>query len=503
MANPSATVLTSAMTRVWIIEGGARIDHAPVYESCLRMQGVSQGFGDIEAIECPDPQNYGKFIEKGQIKGATERPSTTVEGRYLMDALSTLLALAKKGCNFDVQLHMGQCTDPSIFNTYKKSIVFSTAAFTTYDTDELGALGSEDNAAVNETGDLSAKDLYEVVPLNMASVAASQLTNEVVDVAQCDSQSCGECENESDGCKKFLSLTKAAGGSPSTPADLGYTLDGGAVWYFHDVDTLGAAEEPSALDCVGLYVVVVANATDSLHIALKSELDGVTDPAFTEVTTGIVAAGSPNNLWSFGNGAFVVGDAGYVYRITDPADGVTVLDAGNATVEKLLAVHGLSESFAVAVGQNGAVIYTEDGSTWSAVAVKPVAAGVHLNSVAVKGEFEWIVVTSNGRMYYTLNKGATWTEKAFPGSGSGVAYSIAFASQSVGYLSHSTTVPRARILRSIDGGYSWQVLPEETGTMPLADRVNALAACSWNPNLVIGGGLADDAADGYLVIGSA
>lgn len=499
----ATTPLTSAFTRIFLIDGGARPDHKPEYEACMRMQGLSQGFGDIERIECPDPFNWGKFVEVAQIRGATERPTTTLEGRYFIDALSTLMDLARKGCSFDVQLHMGECTDPSSFNTFKKSVVLESAQLVNYATDELGALSSGDNSEVNETADLSAMDMFEIFPLSMTEQAGSAVTNEVIDVTICDSISCGECEDQSDGCQKIFGLTIAAGGSVSTPADVVYSLNGGTNWYTHDVDTLGPAEEPNALACIGLYLVVVSNETDSIHYSLLSEYGtpGVVD--WTEQTTGIVAAGSPNDIWSAGNSAFIVGDGGYVYKTDDPTAGVEILSAGSATTDDLQAVHGLSEFFAVAVGDNGAVIYTTDGDTWGATGSTPVGAAVTLNGVAVRGENDWIVVTDGGEMYFTLDQGTTWTVKAFPGSGSGVCRDIVFASQSVGYLSHDTSANRGRILRTYDGGYSWQVLPEGSGSLPLNDAINALAACESDHNFVVGVGLADNAADGIVVIGAA
>lgn len=499
----STTPLTSAFTRVFVIDGGARSDHKPSYESCMRMQGISQGFGDIESIECPDPYNWGKFVEVAQIRGASERPTTTIESRYMLDALSTLMDLARKGCSFDVHLHMGECTDPSEFNTFKKAVVLETAQLTNYSTDELGALASGDNSEVNESADLSAVDMYELFPLTLTEQAASVVTGEVIDVVICDTVSCGECEDQSSGCEKIYALTAAAGGSPSTPADIVFSLNGGTTWYAHDIDSLSAAEEPDALDCVGSYLVVVSNETDSIHYVLKSELAETGDPTFTEVTTGVVAAGSPNAIWSAGNKAFVVGDGGYVYKIEDPTSGVEVLSAGSATVDNLNAVHGLSETFAVAVGNNGAVIYTTDGETWGSVAVDPTGSGIHLTGVAVRGENDWVVISDNGRMYYTLDKGDTWTEKGFPGSGAGVCRDIVFATPSVGFLAHNTATPAGRILRTYDGGYSWQVLPEGAGSIPANDYVGALAACSTNPNFVVGVGLADDASDGFVVVGAA
>lgn len=499
----STKPLTSAFSRMFVIDGGARGDHKPSYESCMRMQGLSQGFGDIESVECPDPYNWGKFVEVAQIRGATERPTTTIESRYMMDALSILMDLARKGCSFDVQLHMGECTDPSEFNIFKKAVVLESAQLTNYSTDELGALASGDNAEVNESGDLSAVDMYEIFPLTMTEQAASIVTDELIDVILCDTVSCGECEDQSSGCNKIYALTRAAGGSPSTPADIVYSLNGGTTWYAHDIDTLGAAEEPNALACIGLYIAAISNETDSIHYTLKSALAASGDPEFTEIGTGFVAAGSPNAIWSSGNKAFVVGDGGYIYKSEDITAGVEVLSAGAATTDVLNAVHGLSETFAVAVGNNGAVVYTTDGETWGSVTVDPTGGGEHLVGVAVRGESDWYVISDAGNMFYSLDKGETWTAKAFPGSGTGVCRDIVFANQSVGYLSHDTVGILGRILRTYDGGYSWQVLPEGSGTLPLNDQINAVAACDNNPNFVVGVGLGDNATDGFVVIGAA
>ncbi len=491
-------------SRVFLIEGRAAPNHVPAYKSCLRAGALSQGFGDIERIECPDPHNYGKFIEMGEIRGATERPTTSLEGRYPLNSKSDLLRLARQGCAMDVQIHFGSCTDPSVFNKFEKILVFENATITNYTTEDLGALASGDNAVINETGDLSGKDVYEILPISYASRASSIITLEILDVVVCDSVSCGECASLSDGCQKIFAISGAAGGSAGTPPDIIYSLDKGATWYAHDIDSLLTAEAPSEIECLGDYIVVVSNASGSLHYALKSEFDGVTDPSWTEVATGFVATGEPSAIWSTGSYAFIVGDLGYVYGTSDPTAGVTVLDAGAATVDNLLAVHGLSDSFAVAVGNNGAVIFTNDGESWTAAATRPVGVGVNLNTVWVKSEDEWWVGSSNGRVYYTLNGGTTWTEKTFSGSGAGVVYSIVFPTASEGFISHSTATPRARILRSYDGGQSWVLTPEESGSsMPLADRINALAFCEEDANFVVGVGLADDGTDGFIVVGSA
>jgi len=494
------TIAKTANTRVFLIEGGARPDHTPSYKSCLRMMAVSRGYGDIERIECPDPYKYGGFVEKAQIKGASERPTTSLEGRYPQDMLSDLMKLARQGCAFDVQLHTGSCTDPSAFNEYDKALILESAFLTNYSTEDLGALASGDNAVINETSDLSATDAYEVVPLSVANRTPVLVVDEVLDVIVCDNVSCGECETESNGCDKIYAITAYSSGSPNTLGDFVNSVDGGATWYVQDIDGL-TSNDPTSVECLGDYVFITSAGALNLTYALKSEMNGITDATWTQIATGFVAGGGPNDAWSSGQYAFIVGNNGYVYGTSDPTTGVTVLDAGAATVQNLICVHGISSDFAIAGGTLGALIFTTDGTAWTASPTTPTGIAT-INTVWAKSTTEWYV-GAGGNLYYTLDQGVTWTTKAFSGSGTGTVESIVFPTKSVGYLSHTTVAVKGRILRSIDGGNSWKLIPEKTGTMPANDKINALAYCASDANFIVGGGLADATAGGFIVVGSA
>jgi len=111
------------------------------------------------------------------------------------------------------------------------------------------------------------------------------------------------------------------------------------------------------------------------------------------------------------------------------------------------------------------------------------------------------LVRWQARSNYTVDKASNWTAKGFPGSGAGVVYDIAFSNMSVGYLAHATATPAGRILRTYDGGYSWQILPEGSGTIAANDRINRLAPCIYDENLIVGVGLDDNATDGVIVVG--
>jgi photosystem II stability/assembly factor-like uncharacterized protein len=420
-------------------------------------------------------------------------------GRYLADVASELLRLGNIGCAVDAQIHIGSCSDPSDFNTFTKALVYEDAYISDWSADELGAMEPGERNPVNETGTISSAEIYEILRLTFTEAAASIVTNEVLDVVICDTIACGECLEDSSGCQHIYAITTAAGGSPGTPADIVFTVDG-SNWYADDIDTLGAAEVPSAVDCVGDYIVVVSNDSTSAHYALLSEVNDVDyDEAWTEIATGFVGAPNDCHRAVGGRYLYIVGDSGYVYRTDDITSGVTALDAGVATTQNLNRVYALSDEFVVAVGDNNAVVYTTDGTSWGALTGP--AAGVNLTALAVQSEMTWLVGTTNGYLYYTVDQAANWTAKGFPGSGAGTVYDVAFANLSVGYLAHATATPAGRILRTYDGGYSWQILPESTGTLTANDRINRVAACIYDENMVVGVGLADDGADGVIVVG--
>jgi photosystem II stability/assembly factor-like uncharacterized protein len=493
----------NAYSRVFLIERRARGDREPDYHSSLIAGAVEQSFGDIEKIEIPDPDKYGEFEEIGTIRGGEERATTSLSGRYAADLASDLLRLAKIKCASDLQVHFGACQDPNSFNEFDKALILENASLTSVSTEELGTLESGNQAAVNESAEISASNWYEVLPVKLAERGGSVVANEVVDVALSDTIGCGECEDESDGCQKIYAVSLTAPGSPGTPSDLLYSPDNGVTWYVTDVDGLGA-NDADAVAKVGNYVVVVSNAGAGHFYVLQSEMallvNGTGDPAFASVTSGYNGSGPPNDIWSVGVLAFIVGDAGYIYSLTsDATASPSTLDAGSAVTDNLNAVHAMSKTQVLAGGDAGAVVYSLDGESFTEVAVRPTAQNI--NAVWMKSERYFWVGTADGRLFYTIDQGASWTEKTFSGSGAGVVYDITFATDSVMFVAHATAAPAGRILRSYDGGYSFNILPEGVGSIPDNDRITALAACGEDANFIVGVGATVAGGDGIIVRG--
>lgn len=484
---------------MFTLEDRANPATRPLYQSLARALGLSWAQGDTTPIRVPDPTQYGKFITVDKIKGQQGLPTISIESRMTRD-LSSLLSLVRKGCALDVQLHAGACEDPRDFNGgWEKIYVLEDAEATSYDTGELGALDSDQEAIVNETVPLTGNDWYEIKRLIGSELAAAQVVQEVVDVIICDSRQCGECGIVSDGCEKIFAVTMSAGGSPGLPAEIIFSPDGGSTFEETNITTIGAAEDPTGIACSGIYLVVISNESLSMHYApLADILEGT--ETWAEVATGFVAAKGPNAIFSMGSTFnWIVGNGGYIYFSSDITSGVEVQSAGAQSIQNLNAIHGSDEFNIVAVGASNAVIFTNDGGTNWASVTGP-APGVALTAVHVKSDQVWIVGAADGTMFYTQDGGATWTAKAFSGSGAGAVEDIAFSTPTVGYMSHTTAAGVGRIFRTIDGGFSWYILPEAAGlSIPDNDRINALAACSENPNLAFGVGLGSNGTDGIVV----
>lgn len=501
----SSSITRTPFSRVFIIEDRAGPANTPEYLGLARAMAFSWPQGDVTPVRIPDENQYGQFKVIDEIRGAEGLPALPLQVRYAED-LSRLLKLVRKGCRLDIQVHMGRCKDPRDANKgWHKILVLEAARPTDFTTSELGALDSGEDAVVNEDVPMTGLDAYEIVQLLLAELGATEVQQAVVDVALCDSVSCGECGTPSDGCQKLFAITVSQGASPGLPAELIYSDDQGATLGETNVTTLGAAEDPSAMACVGTYLVVVSNDSDSLHYASIADiLNGV--EAWTEMGTGFVGAGSPNDIFSLGSRyTWIVGDGGYVYFTDDVTASVSVQDAGvAASGNDLYCIHGYDELNLIAGGELNTLIHTiNGGSTWTAITMPVARAADGILAVWMHSEKEWIVGYDTGYLYYTRDGGDNWTQKAFPGHEDGSITDISFATPTVGYMSHNPTTGSGRILRTIDGGFSWYVLPEDAGTIPANGGIAALVACGEDVNFVFGGGDATGVApaDGFLVKG--
>lgn len=489
-------------SRVWLMDGGAGPTVAPDLLAYGAAQSLDKSYGDITRIEVPSQLKRGEYDVVGEIQSGEENATLNLMLRYMLSP-SKMQRVANKKCIADFQIHFGNCTSPLDFNRgweTAKIIAFEGARLTTYSTDELGSLQSTDESAIAEEVEISARLFYEIGPMTFAERAKSEVAQEIIKVLVCDSPNCGDCEDPSDGCQRIYAVSAPAGSSPGVLPEVIVSEDGlNTIASESPITTLAIGEDPDDAACVGDYLVVVSQDSLSLHYADLAELvDGA--ETWSEVTSGFVATKGPRAIDAYSPyDVFIAGAGGYVYFSEDITSGVEVLDAGVATTQDLNDIYAYSTEVVVAVGASNAVIYTTNGSTFQSVTGP--AVGVVLNCVFARSEREWWVGTADGRLFYTKDRGEHWTEKGFNGDGSGSVEDIVFASNHVGFISH-TLNGAGRLLRTISGGHSWYVLPDGNSTLTTNDRLNSLAVCQKDVNTLYAGGLAANAADGILLKGS-
>lgn len=459
---------------------------------CAKMGAVTIPQGDVTPIYCPDPAAYNAFKKVGKIKGAPGNPTSSLAAR-----LGLVNFLINVKCAFDIQARLGTCKDPQdLKNGWEVIFLLPNAEATSKGIDEMVALEPGDRKAIMTTADVSVDDVLQLDRIAFTRKADTMVDREVVDIIVCDALSCGDCGPVSDGCEKVYALIKTSGASPGIWAEVVYTLDGGITWNEEPIDSLGSNEDPKRFACIGENIVVISNDSCSLHYADKDALG-----AWAEVGTGFVATKCPNAMFSVDSAhTWIVGDGGYIYFTADPVTGVTVQDAGIASTQILRAVHFLDQERGLVVGNvNTVLVTTNGGITWQSKTGP--AVGVSLTACWMDGENRFFVGTEVGRLYYSEDGGDTWTQISFPGSGAGTVWDIRFVApgSAVGYMAHSTATPAGRILRTLDHGHTWYVLPEGTGSIPANDKINKVAIC--DQNRIWGGGLADNGSDGIIVAG--
>lgn len=499
---------TSKNGRLFFIEGGAGPAATVTYEPYAKVTRPTLALGDITSFFVPHADTRGKFKIVGSRSGTPTAPTMPITVRRTLD-LSKWLRLANGGCNHDLLWHEGLCTNPQDFNRgYDLITVLETARITNWSpNNDLGALSPDQDTEIDEEVPFSGQSLYQIKRFNLAELLASTIARPLIDVALCDDPSCGGvCGLPSNGCQKVYFLSSSTVGSPGTSATVYVSDDGGATAVANLINTLSASENPNAFACVGENLVVVSEDSESLHYAVLDDLQSApASTTWTEVSgtsNGWVATKGPLGIYAAGpNNVWISAEGGYIYYTENPPDGVEVQSAGSVTTQDLNDVHGIDDQHVVAVGASNAVVITHDGGETWASKTGP-AVGVVLNRVWMRTKDEFWIAAADGSLYYTLDGGDSWSTSGFSGSGSGNTHAITFFNRLVGLMAHTTSGNVGRAFKTINGGKTWALLPEKTGTsaVPSHRTVERIVMC--DQNTFYGAGLSSSGSDGFALKGA-
>lgn len=501
-------VVTQNHVRGFVQYGKPQPGNAPQFYGIANQYFFAQGIenpvrGSITPINWPSPQRLKSWDTVGQQVDPPDAGTYTL--MLAMKHLAVPRAMVAVTCELSTILTVGRCKNPSDLNRGYDDFLYFLSQGLVSDNSHGDLMSSDSDDPNFSTLTVTTSDQYAAGPLYFGETAAAEVNANVIDVAYGYPNDCIGCQ---DGNERIYTLSLPVGASPSFQAEVNYSVDGGLTWALSNITGLGVVAQPSAIDVVGEFLVVLVNSANAYYYA---ELDPDTGApgTWTAVTTGFVTAGKPNDLVVFSpTEVYICADAGYLYKLETVGAPVQVLSAGSATTQPLYRIHGDGTNI-VAVGGVGAVVYSSNqGQTWALAQALPT--NFSLRAISVRDSKLWFVGSGVGeaKVWYTANGGKSWSQIAIAGTAPTQINDIMFATAHIGYIAYDIAGPQGVIAYTVDGGNSWVTGQRRQATnLPVFDRANRLAVPNGvsgiNANFLAVAGLAGDGSDGIILVGAA
>jgi len=380
---------------------------------------------------------------------------------------------------------VGNSRIPSNMSEWDSALLVDNSSLTSYKMGDTFNPSENAGATMKATGEFSypTADFHRIAKLAIAEVAGTPVVREVLDVA---------FRKVTGGEELFVLVAYNTGVAPAEVVGRNkYGVWGSAV----SLAALTGNQQAEKMAVVGDQLVITSSALHgSISIAITSVLAS-TDASALQ-TSGYTNAKGPMAVFSRSAGEVVtVGIGGYIQIAEGASVAPVVKDAGSATTQNLLDIHGYGDQL-VAVGVSNAVVVSEDfGETWTAKTGPN--SGVQINAVFCLDEDVFLVGCADGDLYFTEDFGATWSQITH-GTGITDIHDITFAEgSSVGFLV-GTQSGAGYIARTLDSGNTWSKTAPYIASLPSNVDLNAVVALSPNHILIGGEGAASDGFVGFV-----
>lgn len=470
---------------IWVQPDGPNTE--PKYLGCHALLGIDAPKGDVTLYYCPDPSAPNKFRVDGSSQSAPGPVTFDIE----MKVGKTADWLEKVSCPVPVYVLMNTCGRKDNFS-FERAYAMPNTYITNESPANLAARNPDNQDEVLDTFSMAAEDLHKGFEMVGQQKTTSE-TEDLNDIASCSDEGCaGDCGEASDVCDIMVIACDAAVGAT---ANVLRSTDRGAAWAATAADPFAADEDilsivcfPISKDTTRILCVREADAADNAEAGYSD------DNGATWTNSDIPTA---NNIGANHGGALFYLDPSHIWCVLDggnigfSSDGGatwTLQEDGTVTANDLHDVHFIDQNVGYAVGDGDTILRTLDGGdTWAAVTA--TGGGNGLFSVFVIDRYRVWVGDDGGDLYYTNDGGTTWTQRAFTGDGAGSVLDIEFINELFGFIIGTSSSDQ--LLRTIDGGYTWQNVDT-----PSNSGLNQMQVCNENELFAVG---EDDGATGVII----
>ncbi|MDX2138333.1 MAG: hypothetical protein SF123_09590 [Chloroflexota bacterium] len=482
----------------FFMQPGTKPSAAPEYYGQLGLGDTSVPLGELTPFYAPSSERANTWDIVDMAEGEPGLVSTELTARLDRDGRDIWFdwAMSRVATN-GYALLFDKCKRVDAFDEWASAIIYKDLRPTELTIPAISPLEPGDNGTpLAYTIPLQARVLMRVRTLQFEPQAAALIEGEIVagliDDTGCDSR---DFQNRA---KKIYMLAKPNPGTPGTNPLLVYTNDG-QTWQTDVINSL-AGNAGVAMAMMGDRFIIVSTVDNAHHHTKKSAVDDG-NSTWTRVGgtgSGYVSSKAPTDIYVMNSAqAFLCGQGGYIYLMTNPTRPVTPIVDGALTVQNLNAIHGHGHTI-VAVGASNAVLVSgNDGDTFALV-VGP-AAGVSLKSVCCISDDVWLIGTANGKLFATENRGKRWSDIT-PDSDIAAVNSIRFERNGmVGYMAVTTSGGAGRTYRTITAGHIWSSEPPYLMNEPTSEAANVVIPFGAN-QIVVGGKVSST--DGIISIAS-
>ncbi len=474
----------AGQSSVWLQVGGPNTK--PEYLGCHEVGDVDQPAGDVTTKYCPDRRRQGEYKATGSYQGAAGPVTSTIT--TVVGPTADYMEQIRCLCNLFI--HKSACGRRDVFSSYDRSFILRNARVAGRGVTGLASRSPEGEAESLQTFDLSAPELVRIHKLTSGRQTIGA-TGDLRGIHFCNSEICeGECGPAREICEYGVAVGNSPVASVMEPGEVWITQDGGMNWAESATHPFAADEDVAAVSCFEttrdttriLVARGTADAGNPAEIAYSDD-DGATwhtvnvgsvNGQYVLDSEGLFAY-DMYNIW-------LVTNDGYIYKSEDGGLTWTAQESGTLAPAGYNAIEFVNADDGWAVGDNNAMVKTEDGgATWSVVAGPAGKAADECEALAVISALRAWIGYSDGELWYTKNGGTTWYQRGIPVAAT-IINDIAFYDDLVGYLTYNIAGPVGGMLRTINGGNDWEVVPG----MPTNLGLDGLYVCDHNLAFAVG-----------------
>lgn len=484
MANESFKAGEGAL---WVQPNGP--NSAPQYLGCHSLADIAEPKGDITLLFCPDEAATGKFKVSGSWQSAAGPITTTITTKVnaVADYLESL------ACAVPIYLTKQKCGRRDVFGNYSRIYVIDGAVITNATLSAMLAMSPDDEGESMQAFDISGQALLRYWQVKALRQSTTDTEGQLAVAFLKEDQCASACGSAVASCAVGFVGGKTVVGSAANQAEVLKTTDGGGTWAAASAKPFSGGYAIAAL----LYFAITGtlkrllagNGTTQASNPAQIAYSDDSGTTWTQVNVGSTNAQyflSARSLFKLNQyNIWAVTSSGYIYQSQDGGVSWTTRDAGiAASAANLWAVSFADALHGAASGASNTILKTSDaGVTWSVV-TGPSAEAANIGQVVdmVDTNVVWVGY-SDGKLYYTSNfqdTTPTWTLRSLGITATSVK-DIQFINSLTGYVVANVSGPIGHLLRTFDGGYTWEDI-----TTPTNVGLNSIEVCSVNSAFAVG-----------------